>query len=110
MDGVKVPYECEVDLMEYVGPLYKYGDWMILTKMWRACKHMDFQQIVIEEKKVIENKGASICIDGRPLALWNVVGLINSSHPNTTNKNHNCMFEECGKIWIMVCAMKIISA
>jgi hypothetical protein len=33
MDGVKVPYEREVDLMEYVGPLYKYGDWMILTKM-----------------------------------------------------------------------------
>jgi hypothetical protein len=30
---------------------------------------MDFQQIVIEEKKVIENKGASIYIDGRPLAL-----------------------------------------
>jgi hypothetical protein len=43
------------------------------------------------------------------LALWNVVGLINSSHPNTTNKNHNCMFE-CEKIWIMVCAMKTISA
>jgi hypothetical protein len=30
---------------------------------------MDFQQIVIEEKKVIENNGASICIDGRTLAL-----------------------------------------
>ena len=36
MDGVKVPYEREVDLMEYVGPLYKYGDWMILIRYLKS--------------------------------------------------------------------------
>ena len=47
-------------------------------------------------------------IDGRPKALGNIAGLINSTRPGTTRKEPNCIFEEREGNRIFVCAVKTI--
>ena len=38
MDGIKVTYKHGVEMMEYVGPLYKYGGWIIFTKYVKSMQ------------------------------------------------------------------------
>ena len=33
MDGIKVGYGTVIELMEYVGPLYRYNNWLILANI-----------------------------------------------------------------------------
>lgn len=56
------------------------------------------------------NKGGSMYIDGRPKASGNIVGLINSTRPMTTNKQPNCIFEGRKQNRVFVCAIKSITA
>jgi hypothetical protein len=51
-----------------------------------------------------------VYIDGRPKALGNIVGLINSTRPRTTRKKPNCIFEGCEGNRIFVCVVKTIVA
>ena len=32
MDGINVSYGTKTELMEYVGPCYKYSDWLVLVQ------------------------------------------------------------------------------
>jgi hypothetical protein len=63
-----------------------------------------------KRKESHQNKGASKYIDERPITSRNVAMFINSSHPNTTNKKKNYMFEEHKENQIMVFATRTISA
>jgi hypothetical protein len=47
-------------------------------------------------------------IDGRPKALRNIVGLINSTRPGMTRKEPNCIFKEREGNRIFVCVVKTI--
>ena len=48
-------------------------------------------------------------IDGRPKALGNIAGLINSTRHGTTRKEPNCIFEEPEHNRIFLCAVKTIT-
>ena len=56
------------------------------------------------------NKGAIVYIDGRPKALGNIVGFINSTRPGSTHKLLNFLFEGCEGNHVFVCATKTIAA
>ena len=56
------------------------------------------------------NKGGSMYIDGRPKALGNISGFINSTRPGTTNKQPNCIFEVWERNRVFICAIKSITA
>jgi hypothetical protein len=78
MDGVNVPYNNEVELMEYVGPTYKYKYWIWLAKyllsMWRYGICENYNQM----KETNQNKGQYMYIyicDGRPKASKMLQGL-----------------------------------
>lgn len=62
----------------------------------------------IQLKDNDENKGATMYIDGRPKAVGNIVGFINSTRPITTNKKHNCIFKGHEGNFIFICAIKSI--
>ena len=49
-------------------------------------------------------------IDGRPNSFGNIVGFINSTRPETTNKQSNFIFEGRQGNCIFVCATKSIVA
>ena len=55
-----------------------------------------------------QNKGATIYIDGRPKAMGNIAGFINSTRPAT--KRPNCVFEGREGNRVLVCAIKSIVA
>ena len=55
-----------------------------------------------------QNKGATMCIDGRPKSTGNIVGFINSTRPMTTNKKPDCIFEGREGIRVFVCAINSI--
>jgi hypothetical protein len=50
MDCVNIPYKCNVDLMQNVGQLYKYGDWMILTNYMKRMWTYELSKIITIEK------------------------------------------------------------
>ena len=47
----------------------------------------------IQLKEKNHNKGETMRIDGRPKALWNIAGIINSTRPKKTRKKPNFIFE-----------------
>ena len=47
-------------------------------------------------------------IGGRPKAIGNIVGFINSTRPVATSKKPNCIFKGCEGNRIFVCATKTI--
>jgi hypothetical protein len=62
----------------------------------------------IQQKDNDKNKGETIYIDGRPKAVGNIVGFINSTRPMTTNKQPNCVFDGCEGNRVFICAIKSI--
>jgi hypothetical protein len=64
--------------------------------------------IYIQLKDSEHNKGGMVYIDGRLKASRNIVGLINSTRPDTTRKQPNFIFEGCEENQIFVCAVKTI--
>jgi hypothetical protein len=63
----------------------------------------------IQLKDNNRHKGATMCIDGRPKALENIAGIINSTRPGTKRKEPNCIFEEHEGNRIFVCVVKTIT-
>jgi len=95
IDGIKMKDGGLVDFMEYVRPCYKYGYWLMLVpyipSMWRYTVPAYYIQL----KENDHNKGVTMYIDGIPKVLGNIIGIINSTRPETTRKKPNCIFEGC---------------
>jgi hypothetical protein len=93
MDGIKVGYGIVTELMEYVGPLYKYNHWLMLVRytqsVWRYRVVVNYIQLLDNN----QNKGLTMYIDGRPKSIGNIPGFINSTRPLETTKKPNCIFE-----------------
>ena len=108
MNGIKVGYGIETELMEYVGPLYKYNHCLMLVRytqcIWRYGVAANYIQLLDNN----QNKGATMYIDGRPKATGNIAGFINSTRPVATTKKPNCIFEACEGNHIFVCETKTI--
>ena len=88
-----VKYGTETELMEYVGPGYKYNDWFLLV--WYARSMMRYI-VATNYIKLLDtnlNKGSTMYIDERPKYYGNIVGFINSTWSGTTHKLPNCIFE-----------------
>ena len=78
MDGIKVGYGTVTELMEYVGPLYKYNHWLMLVQYTRSMRRYGVAANYIQLVENNQNKGATMYIDGRIKASRNVAGFINS--------------------------------
>jgi hypothetical protein len=78
MDEIIVKYNKVTELMDYVGPCYKYNDWISLVwymrSMWRYALASNYIQLINNDK----NKGVTIYIDGRHKASGNIAGFINN--------------------------------
>jgi hypothetical protein len=46
MDGKKVGYGTVTELMEYVGPLYKYNHWLMLVRYMQSMRRYRVVQII----------------------------------------------------------------
>ena len=79
MDGIKVRYGTVTKLMEYVRPLYRYNNWLILVQYTRIMRRYGVATNYIQLAEHNKNKGATMYIDGRPKASGNVVGFVNST-------------------------------
>ena len=107
MDGIKVGYGTVTELMEYVGPLYKYNHWLMLVRYMQSMRRYraaNYIQLLDNN----QNKGATMYIDGRPKATGNIAGFINSTRLVATTKKPNCIFEAREGNCIFVCATKTI--
>ena len=90
--------------MEYVKPLYKYNNGLILVQYTRSMRRYKVAANYVQLAEHNKNKGATMYIDGRPKASGNVVGFINSTWLVTTTKKPNCEFEGHKERRIFVCA------
>jgi hypothetical protein len=79
MDGIKVGYGTVTELMEYVGPLYKYNHWLMLVRYMQSMRRYGVAANYIQLLDNNQNKGATMYIDGRPKATGNIAGFINST-------------------------------
>ena len=61
-------------------------------------------------KDNVQNKGATLYIDGRPKTTGNIVGFINSTQRGSTVKKPNYIFEGHEQNHVFVCAIKSIVA
>ena len=95
MDGIKVSYGTVIEFMEYVRPLYRYNNWLILVQYTRSMRRYGVAANYIQLVEHNENKGVTMYIDGRPKASENIAGFINSTRPVTKTKKPNCEFEGC---------------
>ena len=106
MDGIKVGYGIVTELMEYVEPLYRYNNWLILVQYTRSMRIYGFATNYIQLAEHNKNKGATMYIGGRPKPSRNVVGFVNSTWPMTKTKKPNCEYEGREEHHIFVCATK----
>jgi hypothetical protein len=70
--------------------------------MWRYVVVANY----IKLKDNDHNKGVTMYIYGRPKASRNIAGIINSTRPDTTRKQPNCIFE--GHEINQICVVKTI--
>jgi hypothetical protein len=108
MDDIKVGYGTVNELMEYVGPLYKYNHWLMLVQYTRSMQRYRVAANYIQLVDNNQNKGATMYINGRPKAIGNIVGFINSTRLVATTKKPNFIFEGREGNRIFVCATKTI--
>ena len=94
--------------MEYVEPCYIYKDSIQIVQYTKSMRRYGLAANYIQLKNNDQNKGATIYIDGRPKAMGNIAGFINSTWPATTNKWPNCVFEGREGNYVFVCAIKSI--
>ena len=104
MDGIKVGYRTVTELMEYVRPLYRYNNWLILVQYTRSMRRYRVSANYIKLEEHNKNRGVTMYIDGRQKASGNTVGFVNSTWPVTGTKKLNCEFEGCEEHRIFVCA------
>ena len=110
MDRIKVSNGTEIELMEYVGPCYKYNEWLLLVWYTWSMRTYGLAANYFQLLDNNLNKGATVYIDGRPKALGNIAGFINSTWPGSTHKLPNCLFEWREGNCVFVCATKSIAA
>ena len=79
MDHIMVKYGTETELMEYVGPRYKYNDWLLLVQYKHSLQRYVVATNYLQLLDNNRNKGATMYIDGRPKASVNIVRFINST-------------------------------
>ena len=108
MDGIKVDYGTVTELMEYVGPLYRYNNWLILVQYTQSMRRFGVATNYIQLAEHNKKKGATMYIDGRPKASRKFASYVNSTRPVTTTKQPNCEFEGREENRIFVCATKTI--
>ena len=108
MDGIKVGYNRYTKLMEYVRPCYKYKYWMCLVQYIRSMHIYGLSRKYLQLKDKHQSKGAMLYIDGRPKAIGNIEGFINSTQPGSTIKQPNCIFERHEGNHFFVCSFKSI--
>ena len=108
MDGIKVGYDTVTELMEYVGPLYKYNHRLMLVWYMWSMRRYGVAANYIQLLDNNQNKWATMYIDGRKKSTGNITGFINSTQPVTTTKKPNCIFEGCEGNRIFVCVTKTI--
>ena len=106
MDGIKVGYGTITELMEYVKPLYRYNNWLILVEYTQIMRIYGVAANYIQLAEHNKNKGATMYIDGRPKVSKKFVGFINSTWPVIATKQPNCEFEGHEEHRIFVCATK----
>jgi SET domain-containing protein len=109
MDDIKVKYGRLVELFEYAGPCYTYGVWLRLVQYMPSMRRYTLATNYIQLKDNNKNKGENMYIDGRPKASGNIASFINSTRPEMTRKEPNCIFEESEGNRIFVCAVKKIT-
>ena len=108
MDVIKVDYGTITELMEYVRPLYRYNNWLILVQYTRSMRRYRVATNYIQLVEHNKNKGETMYIDGRPKVSRNVAGFVNSTWTMKTTKQPNCDLEGCKEHRIFVCATKTI--
>ncbi len=64
----------------------------------------------IQQQDNNQSKSVAIYIDGRPKAIGNIAGFINSTRPGSTIKQPNCIFEVHEGNRVFICAIKSIRA
>ncbi len=79
MDDKKVSYNKVAELMEYVGPCYNYNNWMWIVQYKKSMHRYAFSPNYIQCKENDQSKRPTMYIDGRPKAIGNITGFINSS-------------------------------
>jgi hypothetical protein len=79
MDGIKVGYGTVTELMEYVGPLYKYNHWLMLVRYTQSMRRYRVAENYIQLLYNNQNKGETMYIDGRQEATGNIAEFINST-------------------------------
>ena len=95
--------------MKYVGPCYKYNDWMRLVQYTRSMHRYGLSVNYIQLKYKAQNKRAMMYMDGRPKTTGNNAGFINSTQPGSTLKKPKCIFELREGNDVFVCAIKSIA-
>ena len=86
MDDIKVSYNKVVELMEYVGPCYNCNNWMWIVQYIKSMHRYALSTNYLQWKENYQSKRLVVYIDGRPKAIGNIVGFINSTHLGSTNK------------------------
>ncbi len=79
MDGIKVGYGNVNELMEYVGPLYRYNHWLMLSQYTQSMRRYGVAANYIQLVENNLHKGVTMYIDGRPKSSRNIAGFINST-------------------------------
>ena len=108
MDGIKVSYKKVSELMEYVGPCYDYKSWMHIVQYKKSMHRYALLENYIQQKDNNQSKSVAIYIDGRPKAIGNITGFINSTRPSSTIKQPNFIFEAREGNRVFICAIKSI--
>ena len=106
MDGVKVCYGGLPILMEYAKPCYIYNDWVCLVQYTKSMRRYGVASNYIQCKDNVQNKGATMYIDGRSKEIGNIAGFINSTWPTTTNMKPNFIFKGHEGNIVFICAIK----
>ena len=94
--------------MEHVGTCYNYKDWLRLFQYTRSMRRYGFSANYLHLKDKDQNKGATLYIDRRPKATWNIAGSINITQPGSTLKQPNYIFKRREGNYVFVCAIKSI--
>ena len=76
IDGIKVGYGTVTELMEYVGPLYRYNNWLILVQYTRSMRRYRVIANYIQQEEHNKNKGATMYM--YKLMCWKCSGYLNT--------------------------------
>ena len=75
MDGIKVGYGTVTELMEYVRPLYRYNNWLMLVQYTQSIRRYGVATNYIQLAEHNKNKGETMYIDGDQKHLETLLAL-----------------------------------